>query len=187
VKAYILSTIRDNQDGTFTFDVLLDSTTGRSIDVLIPLSSLIPNCATFSETEKAAFRLGNFSNSATQQWWLFRRKLVRLDGVETFSEEECCLEVMHVVLRRDRRYKSLRRAIRHFEAIETAESVQREPIPEEVRIFVWQRDQGKCVRCGSNERLEFDHVIPVVRGGSSTARNIQLLCERCNREKGSRV
>ncbi|MDQ3045602.1 MAG: HNH endonuclease [Chloroflexota bacterium] len=63
----------------------------------------------------------------------------------------------------------------------------REPIPEEVRHEVWRRDQGKCVRCGGVERLEFDHIVPVALGGSNTTRNVQLLCETCNREKGVRI
>jgi hypothetical protein len=58
------------------------------------------------------------------------------------------------------------------------------PIPTEVRNAVWRRDEGRCVRCGSRERLEFDHIIPVADGGSSTERNIELLCETCNRSKG---
>ncbi len=52
---------------------------------------------------------------------------------------------------------------------------------------MWRRDEGKCVECGSQEKLEFDHLIPVSKGGASTARNIRLLCEKCNREKGSRI
>ena len=63
----------------------------------------------------------------------------------------------------------------------------REPIPQEVRIFVWQRDRGVCIKCGSPERLEFDHIIPLAKGGSNTARNIQLLCENCNRQKGAAI
>jgi bifunctional DNA-binding transcriptional regulator/antitoxin component of YhaV-PrlF toxin-antitoxin module len=39
--------------------------------------------------------------------------------------------------------------------------------------------------CGSQQRLEFDHMIPVAIGGASTARNVQLLCEGCNRTKGA--
>lgn|GEM_PF-2861523 len=59
----------------------------------------------------------------------------------------------------------------------------REPIPKAVQTEVWRRDEGKCTNCGSNENLEFDHIIPLARGGSNTARNIQLLCEKCNRAK----
>lgn len=64
---------------------------------------------------------------------------------------------------------------------------RREPIPERVRHEVWRRDGGSCVDCGSRGRLEFDHIIPVSRGGSNTTRNIELRCEPCNRRKGARV
>ncbi len=64
---------------------------------------------------------------------------------------------------------------------------ERKPIPDDVKMTVWQRDGGKCVKCGSNENLEFDHIIPVSKGGSNTERNIQLLCEKCNREKHDNI
>jgi hypothetical protein len=64
---------------------------------------------------------------------------------------------------------------------------RRQPIPERVRHEVWRRDQGRCVECGSRERLEFDHIVPISRGGSNTARNIELRCESCNRRKSARV
>ncbi len=60
-------------------------------------------------------------------------------------------------------------------------------ISEEVRLKVWRRDSGKCVKCSSQERLEFDHIIPVSKGGSNTERNIQLLCENCNRKKKDNI
>jgi hypothetical protein len=63
----------------------------------------------------------------------------------------------------------------------------REPIPEQVSHAVWRRDQGRCVQCGSQERLEFDHIIPVSRGGANSERNLQLLCESCNRTKGATI
>jgi tetratricopeptide (TPR) repeat protein len=66
-------------------------------------------------------------------------------------------------------------------------AVGREAIPEEVRHAVWRRDQGRCVQCGSQENLEFDHIIPLSRGGANTERNLQLLCESCNRQKGAAI
>ncbi len=66
-------------------------------------------------------------------------------------------------------------------------SMVRTPIPEEVQLFVWNRDGGKCVKCGSQENLEFDHIIPLSKGGGNTARNIQLLCASCNRAKSNTI
>jgi Holliday junction resolvasome RuvABC ATP-dependent DNA helicase subunit len=59
----------------------------------------------------------------------------------------------------------------------------RQGISSEIRREVWRRDGGKCVKCGSRENLEYDHIIPISKGGSNTARNIELLCESCNRVK----
>lgn len=70
---------------------------------------------------------------------------------------------------------------------ESGKDNKRPYIPESVRREVWRRDQGKCVECGSKENLEFDHIIPVSKGGSNTARNIQLLCEKCNRQKSNNI
>ena len=61
-------------------------------------------------------------------------------------------------------------------------------IPSAVKLEVWKRDKGRCVRCGSTENLHFDHDIPYSRGGSSlTAANIQLMCAKHNLEKRDRV
>lgn len=64
---------------------------------------------------------------------------------------------------------------------------RREPIPESVRREVWRRDEGRCVDCGSRERLEYDHIVPVSKGGSNTVRNIELRCEPCNRRKAAGI
>jgi HNH endonuclease len=72
-------------------------------------------------------------------------------------------------------------------ATKTPDWSSRERIPERVRHEVWRRDEGCCVDCGSRERLEFDHIIPISRGSSNTTRNIELRCERCNRTKGADI
>ncbi len=63
----------------------------------------------------------------------------------------------------------------------------RERIPERVTHAVWRRDEGRCVECGTKENLEFDHIIPLSRGGANTERNLQLLCATCNARKAAHV
>ena len=63
----------------------------------------------------------------------------------------------------------------------------RDAIPSAVRREVWRRDEGKCKKCGSRKNLEYDHIIPVAEGGSNTARNIELLCQDCNRAKSDLI
>lgn len=60
-------------------------------------------------------------------------------------------------------------------------------VSDRVKREVWDRDGGKCVLCGSSERIEFDHVHPVSKGGSSSASNVQLLCRTCNRKKRAKT
>lgn len=61
-------------------------------------------------------------------------------------------------------------------------------IPTWVKVEVWRRDGGKCTKCGSEDDLHFDHIIPWSKGGSSeTPDNIQLLCGKHNLEKHDRI
>ena len=71
----------------------------------------------------------------------------------------------------------------------------RELIPQKVKDLVWKRDNGRCTYfiqeekriCGSIENIEFDHIIPISKGGSNTYRNIQILCEKHNRTKSANI
>ena len=60
-------------------------------------------------------------------------------------------------------------------------------IPQDVKNAVWQRDGGRCRQCAADTYLEFDHEIPFSKGGASTFNNIQLLCRKCNGEKGDKI
>ena len=64
---------------------------------------------------------------------------------------------------------------------------RRECIPQEIMDSVWNRDGGKCVKCGGQDNLEFDHIIPFSKGGANTDRNLQILCNKCYVEKSSRI
>jgi hypothetical protein len=61
---------------------------------------------------------------------------------------------------------------------------RRDTISSEVRAYLLTRDYGKCRTCASTERLEVDHIHPVVFGGTSALDNLQVLCRNCNQEKG---
>ena len=61
-------------------------------------------------------------------------------------------------------------------------------IPSKVKAEVWNRDGGKCVECGSEEHLHFDHILPYSKGGTSLyAENIQLLCAKHNLAKSDKI
>lgn len=49
-----------------------------------------------------------------------------------------------------------------------------------LRALVMERDGGACVRCGSTDRVEIDHILPQSCGGPHIAENLRVLCKSCN-------
>lgn len=60
-------------------------------------------------------------------------------------------------------------------------------VPRYVKQYVWNRDGGRCVECGTKENLEYDHIIPISKGGSNFEGNVRLLCKNCNRKKHAKI
>ncbi|MDR3181701.1 MAG: HNH endonuclease [Planctomycetaceae bacterium] len=58
-------------------------------------------------------------------------------------------------------------------------------VPQAVKDAVYERDGGKCLCCGTTQRLEYDHIFPYSKGGQETVSNIQLLCRSCNASKSN--
>ena len=116
--------------------------------------------------------------SSRRTWWMYEGEFYWED--EGYGVGEVKALVFERTRKKDRR---LEKAMSLMAQGDAETSTSRELISDDVKVFVWNRDGGKCVKCGSQENLEFDHIIPFARGGSSTARNLQLLCETCNRSK----
>ena len=58
------------------------------------------------------------------------------------------------------------------------------------RLRIYMRDKFRCQYCGERKplkQLNYDHVIPRVRGGTTCWENIVTSCYACNDRKGSRT
>lgn len=73
--------------------------------------------------------------------------------------------------------------------------LKRRPIPQRIKRAVFYRDRGRCTECGrdlswvldSLPAEQFDHVVPLARGGLNDITNLQLLCEPCNKAKADNL
>jgi len=63
----------------------------------------------------------------------------------------------------------------------------RKPVTRNVALKIFARDEYKCVRCGSPEELQVDHIHPVSKGGTNDPSNLQTLCRPCNIRKGAKL
>lgn len=68
-------------------------------------------------------------------------------------------------------------------------------VPMWVKNAVKYRDNGRCVMCSKDltglletEKIrekQFDHIVPLEKGGLNDVTNIQLMCQECNLKKGT--
>jgi 5-methylcytosine-specific restriction endonuclease McrA len=114
--------------------------------------------------------------------WLFEGRFYQED------EGLCERDVLALVRERERRARrTLARAHATLarDAGNGLAAPGRERIPADVRRVVFERDGGRCVECGSDFDLQYDHVIAHSLGGASTVANLQVLCAGCNQLKGA--
>lgn len=117
-----------------------------------------------------------------KRYWLFRGDAYITDDAK-LSEDDVLALANEATNRRRLQLEKAHALQAMTEQLDS--SSRRKPIPQDVKIVVWQRDGGRCVECHSPEELEFDHIIPLALGGANTMRNLQLLCATCNRRKGA--
>jgi 5-methylcytosine-specific restriction endonuclease McrA len=113
-------------------------------------------------------------------YWLFQNKFFWDNDYLTADQVYALL-----VTRQQREDQRIERAQAMVAMGESPRPVKRGAIPDDVKQFVWIRDEGMCQHCGGTVGLQFDHIIPVSKGGSSDAANLQILCAPCNQRKSS--
>ena len=68
---------------------------------------------------------------------------------------------------------------------------QRALMTPELRRQIAERDNYTCQKCGrympDGFGLEIDHIVPVSKGGETVPWNLQVLCYKCNAEKGAKI
>jgi len=94
----------------------------------------------------------------------------------------------HVGTRRVFKFR-MRLSSQPDEPVQAAELEEfRRAIPAWVKQIVYNRDKGRCVMCGAQDQLHFDHDLPFAKGGTGlTPANVRILCARHNLQKGARI
>ncbi len=102
-----------------------------------------------------------------------QRQLKKLNVIRNFSD------AFNLSIEKGRKsYEHLKRSVKSKD--------MRKGIQPKLRYQVMQRDGFKCVLCGNtakDDRLEIDHVNPVVFGGINDLSNLRTLCSECNKGK----
>lgn len=121
------------------------------------------------------------SEDLGRSWWWFEETFYYSDDSGLDSSDVLALV-------RDKQRRQQRQVQRAHDLLSAeAAGPRREPITRDIRRAVFDRDGGKCVECGSNFDLQYDHILPVAHGGATTIENLQILCSDCNRRKSDSI
>jgi hypothetical protein len=101
-------------------------------------------------------------------------------GHHRFSNDEMMKNIFKVALEEFKKQKFKTNA--KLTATSRSPGVTRY-IPTIVKKAVYNRDSGKCVKCESRYKLEYDHIRPYAMGGKSSVENLRLLCFSCNQRR----
>lgn len=114
-----------------------------------------------------------------RNYWQFQGRIYSDNDALTAPQIHALL-----VTKQQREQRKIDRAISMVQRGAVTSESRRGTITDDVKQYVFNRDGGRCRNCQSPHELQFDHIIPVVMGGSSEPENLQLLCGPCNRLKG---
>ena len=126
--------------------------------------------------------------SILQRLWFYSNFILYVNRQCRSHEdyEHIKLKVEEYVLERGDEYKKLVNKIDRLRQISSNRmQINRKQISDHVLAFVLQRDLNKCVLCGDESNLQFDHILPFSKGGNNEPENLRVLCQQCNQSRGN--
>lgn len=87
---------------------------------------------------------------------------------------------------KDYRSKNVKRIQDHKKRYKHRKRANAEYWPNNGWLWLLNFYPNECMKCGSKDGLQLDHVVPISLGGEHSLRNAQILCGTCNSSKGNR-
>lgn len=122
-----------------------------------------------------------------QRYWLYEGNLLWASRRCTSKDDYhyIKLKVEEFILERNEEYLKLKNKVERLNQLVILKTTKRTQIPNDVLAFVLKRDREQCVECGALSDLQFDHLLPVSRGGNNEPDNLRILCKSCNLSRGN--
>jgi hypothetical protein len=123
-----------------------------------------------------------------QRFWCFKDRLVWVNRPSRSSAdyEFISLKVEEFFFETEDEFLRLKHKVERLRNLkENRKSATRGYIADDVLAYVLVRDEEKCVKCSSKQSLQFDHILPISRGGSDEPDNLRVLCRSCNLARGN--
>lgn len=117
-----------------------------------------------------------------QRYWFYKNYLlwVNRNCISRDDYNYIKLKVDEFILHGNEEFARLKNKVNRLKELTLSSGNKRIQISNEICSFVLKRDCEECVICGSKVNLQFDHILPVSKGGNNEPENLRVLCRDCN-------
>ena len=122
-----------------------------------------------------------------QRYWFYKKYIlwVNRNCISQDDHRYINLKVEEFVLYGNEEFQRLKDKLNRIKELTSPRGNKRNNIKDEILSFILKRDREECVACGSKDNLQFDHILPLSKGGSDEPENLRVLCRSCNLSRGN--